>query len=101
MKLLKTLFKQKERPEWVKGLKSGDIAIDCGANVGKITTTLAETGATVYAFEPNPHAFQKLRENTARFKNVVCLQKAVSDAPGTVSLFMHENAGQDPVYWST
>ena len=49
-------------PHWLKNLKAGDIALDCGANVGKITVPMAQTGAAVYAFEPNPHAFAKLKE---------------------------------------
>src|SRR5215213_9742927 len=36
------------------GLKPGDLAIDCGANVGEITARMRASGATVYAFEPNP-----------------------------------------------
>jgi hypothetical protein len=31
-----------------------DVIIDCGANVGDITSVFARTRATVYAFEPNP-----------------------------------------------
>lgn len=87
--------------KWLAHLKSGDLAIDCGANVGKVTVQLARTGATVYAFEPNPHAFEKLKEATADFPNVICLQKAVGAEAGLVKLYMHQNAEENPVYWST
>ncbi|MDB6155087.1 MAG: hypothetical protein JWL90_3540 [Chthoniobacteraceae bacterium] len=82
------------------GLKAGDVAIDCGANVGDMTALMAATGATVYAFEPNPAAFGVL---SARFKNatnVHCLNQAVLDRKETVRLFEHVRANEDPVYWS-
>ncbi|MDB6171319.1 MAG: hypothetical protein JWL59_630 [Chthoniobacteraceae bacterium] len=82
------------------GLKTGDVAIDCGANVGDMTALMAATGATVYAFEPNPAAFGVL---SARFKNVTnvhCLNQAVLDRKETVRLFEHVRANEDPVYWS-
>lgn len=82
-------------------LKAGDIAIDCGANVGKITCQLAETGARVYAFEPNPYAFARLKEATKKYPNVLCFQQAVGAGPGIVKLYLHENAHQDQEYWST
>jgi hypothetical protein len=50
---------------FLTGLKPGGIAIDCGANVGDIATKLAKTGIRVYAFEPNPYAFQKLQSRVA------------------------------------
>lgn len=92
---------QEPQTDWLKHLKPGSLALDCGANVGKITVLLAKTGATVHAFEPNPHAFAKLKEATASFPKVICHQKAVGAEPGHVKLYMHEHASQDPVYWST
>jgi FkbM family methyltransferase len=82
------------------GLKAGEVAIDCGANIGDMTALMAATGATVYAFEPNPAAFKVL---SARFKevaNVHCLNQAVLDRRATVRLFEHVRATEDPVYWS-
>jgi FkbM family methyltransferase len=108
MNILSRWFQKKEissvtsdLSDWLDNLGSGSIAIDCGANVGKITVALAKTGATVYAFEPNPHAFVVLKEATAIFPNVVCLQKAVGADAGHVKLYMHQNAAENPVYWST
>ena len=51
-----------ERPIDGLGLGRGDLAIDCGANVGHVTAALARTGAEVHAFEPNPQAFSALVE---------------------------------------
>lgn len=81
-------------------LKPGDIAIDCGANVGHVTAILARSGATVYAFEPNPHAFEVLQKRFASTPAVMCLRKGVLDAAGSMKLYLHQNAGQDQVYWS-
>ena len=85
----------------VARLGPGDIAIDCGANVGRFTLPLAQSGATVYAFEPNPDAFARLSRDLAGFDNVRLHQKAVAEAAGTVKLYLHEFAQDDPVKWST
>jgi FkbM family methyltransferase len=98
---------KKRRPEItdfdavVAKLAPGDIAIDCGANVGKFTVPMAATGATVYAFEPNPDAYACLVENTAAYPNVTTFQAAVTTVPGPVKLYLHRYASDDPVHFST
>lgn len=98
---------RKRRPEVtafdavVAGLEPGDIAIDCGANVGKFTVAMAESGATVYAFEPNPDAFARLRETVGAYPNVRCFQAAVTTTPGPVKLYLHKYASDDPVHFSS
>lgn len=82
-------------------LRPGDVAIDGGANVGVVTAAMAENGATVYAFEPNPDAFARLQARFAGQPNVHCLCQGVLDEPGQARLFLHQNAGEDPVLWST
>jgi FkbM family methyltransferase len=82
-------------------LKKGDIAIDCGANTGGITEELARRGATVYAFEPNPHAFSVL---TSRFKNhahIHCIPAGVGGEMSRQKLYFHEHSDNDEVAWST
>jgi FkbM family methyltransferase len=83
-----------------KKISVNSIAIDCGANVGDITLKLAKTGATVYAFEPNPYAFKRLTERTKKFKKVTCIKKGVWDRNTTKQLFFHQNAEGDDVFWS-
>lgn len=85
----------------VTRLQPGDVAIDCGANVGKFTVPMARTGATVYAFEPNPHACAKLQQAVGSFPNVTVLQSAASTSSGEVRLLMHRRAASDPVQYST
>lgn len=67
-------------------LKTGDIVVECGANVGKVTRRLAETGATVYAFEPDPVAFEELEKRCAEFPNLCTINAAVGTAKGTATL---------------
>ena len=94
--------KQRARQEFLAiSLQAYDIAIDCGANVGKITQFLAQQQATIYAFEPNPYAFQVLQEKFTDALHVHCIQKGVLDCNGVLPLYLHENADRDQVYWST
>ncbi len=78
-----------------------DIAIDCGANVGKITRIFAEKGATVYAFEPNPDAFDVLQRTFQDAPHVRCIPKGVLDCNGVLPLYLHQGFDRDPVYYST
>jgi len=86
----------------VRQLRLGpdDIAIDCGANVGEMTTVMAETGATVHAFEPNPHACAVLRQKFADHPRVHIHEAAVHTAEGSLPLYLHENSEKDEIYWS-
>lgn len=82
-------------------INPGDIVIDCGANVGDVTDYFVTRGAIVYAFEPNPYAFQRLQSRFDGNNNVICIKKAVSDHDGTGKLFLHELASSDQVKYST
>jgi FkbM family methyltransferase len=94
--------RQKARQEFLSiQMTRQDIAIDCGANVGKITRLLARQPATIYAFEPNPYAFRLLQEQFKDIPQVHCLQQGVLDCNTVVPLYLHKNAAQDQVYWST
>ena len=81
-------------------VKPGEVVIDIGANVGYYTLIAArlvgETGR-VYAFEPDPTNFAILDKNVRLngFRNVVLEQKAVSNEPGSIELFLHEGAAGD------
>lgn len=77
-------------------LLPGDVAIDCGANVGKVTRRLADTGAQVHAFEPDPYSFAQLTEAVAGLPNVTLHNAAVGTAAGTVTLYRGSNFEDDP-----
>jgi FkbM family methyltransferase len=82
-------------------LGPGDIAIDCGANLGAITRILAAGGATVHAFEPNPDAFGVLQAAVGDMPNVHLHAAAVLDAPGTMTLHLHMNYDRNPERFSS
>lgn len=84
----------------VRPLQAGMLALDCGANVGRVTRAMARRGATVHAFEPNDSAYEQLTARTARWSNVQCHHAAVWVADEELELFMHESAASDPVTWS-
>lgn len=81
-------------------LRPGDIAIDCGANVGNVTEKMANRGATVYAFEPNPYAYKVLKKRFQNNLNVHCINKAVWDRTDRLKLYLHEHSNTDQVKWS-
>jgi FkbM family methyltransferase len=83
-----------------RSLSRQSVAVDCGANVGVYTEAMARQGATVYAFEPNPHAFAVLQQRLSRRPRVVCINKAVGVEAGTARLFLHVDAEQDQLMWS-
>jgi FkbM family methyltransferase len=85
---------------YLQKIKSGDLVIDCGANVGSISAIMADRGAEVYAFEPNPVAFEELRKKFTGNHKVHCSNKGVFDENTTRPLYFHEAAEEDPVKWS-
>ncbi len=67
-----------------KEIKKGDVVLDIGANIGYYTLIAAKLvgeNGRVYAFEPDPDYFDLLKKNVEinDYKNVILVQKAVSD----------------------
>jgi len=70
-------------------IKEGDTVIDAGAFVGDHTIAYARAvgkKGKVYAFEPNPVAFECLKHNLESFPNVHASSFGLSDAAVTVPL---------------
>jgi len=67
-------------------IRPGDVIIDCGANVGDVTSLFARSGATVYAFEPNPLCFAILSKRFKTMPIVHCLKQGVFDRRCRVTL---------------
>jgi FkbM family methyltransferase len=107
VKLYRSIFERKKYlaikqfNKIINTLNYSDIAIDCGANVGLFALKMASSGATVYAFEPNPYAYDELVKRTSNFPNIICYNKAVAGEASEVKLFLHEHSEQDQVKWST
>ena len=79
-----------------KEIKNGDVVLDLGANIGYYTLIFAKlVGKTgkVFAFEPDPTNFALLKKNVEinGYKNVVLVNKAVSNKTGKLKLFLGEN----------
>lgn len=85
-------------------LKPGMTFIDIGANIGYFTVLAAKAvlkEGLVIAFEPDPHNVKLLMKNIKvnKLKNVTIVNKAVSDKPGHVRLFLSEvNSGDHRIY---
>ncbi|TMI63417.1 MAG: FkbM family methyltransferase [Bacteroidetes bacterium] len=74
---------------WLFRLNKNSVIIDCGANTGQISSFLSITGATIYAFEPDPIAFESLQKNCGKRKNINCINKGVWNKNTMLKLFRH------------
>lgn len=96
--------KRNLRKAWAEGyltaitamLRPGDLAVDCGANMGVVTERLAATGADVIAFEPDPFAFGTLQQKFGIAPNVTLINAAVSVSDGNVRLMRADNFAENP-----
>jgi FkbM family methyltransferase len=80
-----------------RALGPGDVAIDCGANVGRYTEPLARSGAVVHAFEPDPTAFAALSARLSGRPNVTLHPAAVGVTDGTATLYRAADFAADPL----
>ena len=91
----------KEVLQIIFNLKSEDICIDVGANVGLVSEIFLSRGAEVYAFEPHPVAFAKLEEVKEKYKNFTPFNSAAGVSDGKVNLYLHTSHHSNPVMFST
>jgi len=83
-----------------KEIKEGDVVLDIGSHIGYFTLIFAKlvskTGK-VFAFEPAPSSFLLLKKNIEinGYKNVVLVNKAVSNRNGKLRLFLNEKNKSD------
>lgn len=86
----------------VDQLGQESVVVDCGAHVGFASVLFAKTGASVWSFEPNPHAYQVLKRRTRKFPQVCTFEAAVTDGSSSHSkLFMHSQHHEDPVAFAS
>ena len=76
-------------------LRPGDLALDCGANVGVVSSLLADTGADVISYEPDPYAFAQLSDALGDRQNVQLINAAVGASSGNVRLMRASNFDED------
>ncbi len=70
------------------------VIFDIGSNIGAsvIYLHLKYPSAKIYAFEPNPYIFDRLRENTRQFSGIEIFPYAVSDTDGTIEFFAYPDS---------
>lgn len=82
-------FEPEARLAWLAACRPGGVVLDVGAYTGLYALLAAKAGATVFAYEPNPSAFARLRANAARNGLAVpAFGVAVGDQPGMARLWM-------------
>lgn len=64
-----------------------DLCIDLGANVGTFTLRMADTGADVVSFEPDPGARSVLEQAIAGRDNITLIPKAAGHEHDTLRLY--------------
>lgn len=85
-------------------IKRGDVALDIGANIGYYTLIFAKLvgeEGKVFAFEPDPNNFALLKKNVEinRYKNVILVQKAVSNKTEKIRLYLSaRSVGDHRIY---
>ena len=74
-------------------IRPGSVVIDAGAMIGDHTSFYAKHQCSVFAFEPNPQAFECLEYNSRNLDNVSCFNCALSDSAEEIEISVLENAG--------
>lgn len=75
---------------------AGSLVVDAGAMIGDHTATYAEwvgPEGTVFAFEPNPIAYECLLHNTKDMPQVLAVDMGLSDSVSTCSIQQSDNVG--------
>ena len=72
-----------------KFLHPGDVFLDVGAHIGLFSCVVARFVGFVYAVEPHPEAYSKLRENIRinKLQNVCALNIALGEEEGEACIF--------------
>ncbi len=73
--------------------RSVETVLDCGAYVGGTARTYRSMfpGATVYAFEPTPSTFAKLRRNVADDPRIVPVGLGVGERVGKTRMYVYDS----------
>jgi FkbM family methyltransferase len=81
-------------------IKPGDIVIDCGAYLGRITNYFADRGAIVHSFEPCFDLYNRLLVRFATYNNVLVWNRGVWDNNCDLDLFFHKDyeINKDGIY---
>lgn len=89
-----------ERSEEVLKLNSDSLCIDCGANVGDVSSIFAKRGSKVIAFEPNSTAVKFLKQRFTDNANVVIYEQAVGCRNCRMKLYKYKFDKYDEFFFS-
>lgn len=81
-------------------LNKNAVIIDCGANIGDITSIFTQYGAHVYSFEPTTSTFKILQNRFSKHNNVTCFKNAVWNKNGQLKFYHHEWSKYNEIHWS-
>lgn len=92
-----------------KYIKPGDTVIEAGANIGSETLLIAKLAGNgqVYAFEPNPYTFERLKINTSinELSNIHAYDYALGETNKTIQFNIYPknfcNSGMSSKYMET
>ena len=87
-------------------IKTGNIVVDIGANIGLHTLNMARiVGNTgqVFAFEPDPSNFKILEKNVKinNYQNIILEQRAVGDKHERTTLYQSDHPGMHRIFPQT
>lgn len=74
-------------------VSDGDVIVDCGANVGDLTSRFASTPARVIAFEASPLVFSVLQRRFKKHPRVQCVNHGVWHEHGSLSFSIPARRG--------
>lgn len=79
--------------------EEGETFIDVGAHVGAWTLKLGKYFKNVFSYEPNPEAFNVLKQNIElnEMKNVDCINKAVGNEDREIELTLYEHPSHSTI----
>ena len=75
-------------------IRSGDLVFDIGANKGTMTKMFLRLGAKVISVEPNPDCVKLLKNKFKNNKNVIIVNKGLSNKKGKLDFFICEKADE-------
>lgn len=98
---IRMVFQPDRKPEWAekgvipigfikKFLPENPVVIEAGAHIGLDTVQMSKSwpNGTIYAFEPIPELFERLKANTRKLKNVNCHPLALADSVTVAKMFV-------------
>lgn len=82
-------------------VEENDIVVDIGSHIGDFSILAHKKGASkIFAYEPDNTNHKNLKKNIQnnRIKNIIAINKAVTDKKGFINFYENENNGGSSIY---